>query len=325
MMWDYSICLYTQTHCVARGLKASTIAAYRDTLEKFRAYVKVELEDAPPDQISAHQVLMYVQHLREVRSNGDSAVNRTVVVLRSFYRAMVALGHMDPSANPLAHFPKIKPVARKLPTVLSKEQVQTLLEAPPTDTVLGLRDRAVLALLYGTGARASECAGLREEDVDLEDRTIRVEGKGGHQRVIPLNDQVAEALRVYRAARGEGTPEAAFFLSRLQKPLSRNAVYERVRTWSQRAKLAKRVSPHRLRHTFATHLVQADVPLVTIRDLLGHKLITSTQIYLHVTAKELREAAKMHPIGELIEPLKGLLPDVKLPFQPPPKKRPRAG
>ena len=324
-MWDYYICLYIETHCAARYLKPKTITAYREELDKFHAYVKVELANASPDCISMHQVLLYVRHLREVRGNGESAVNRSVVVLRNFYRAMVAMGHVDASVNPMAHFPKIKPVARKLPVVLSKEQVRKLLDAPPTHTIIGLRDRAILTLLYGTGIRASECAGLCEQDVDFDERTIRVQGKGGHQRVIPLNDQVVKVLRVYQQARGEGAPEQAFFLSRLKKPMSRNAIYERVRTWSRKAGISKRVSPHRLRHTFATHLVQADVPLVTIRDLLGHRLITSTQIYLHVTAKELRAAAKVHPIRELVEPVGHLLPNVKLPFQPPPKRRLRAG
>ena len=108
--------------------------------------------------MSARDVLEYLQHLREVRGNGDSAVNRALVVLRSFYRAIVAMGHLEPRANPLAGFPSIKAVPRKLPTSLAAEQVSRLLAAAQVDTVLGLRDRALLALLYGTGIRASECA-----------------------------------------------------------------------------------------------------------------------------------------------------------------------
>lgn len=321
MMWDYWICLYTQTHCVARGLRSKTIAAYRSTLDQFRAYVEVRLDALGPDAITARHVLEYLEHLRKERNNGDSAVNRQATVLKNFYRAIVAMGHLLPAENPLAHFPRIKAAPRKLPVTLSPDEVQRLLKAPPVDTVIGLRDRAILTLLYGTGIRATECAELTEENVDLDERIVRVAGKGGHERTIPLNTQVVEALSVYRYQRGFLSPKACFFQSRGKRAMSRGAIYERVRKWAQIARIPKRVSPHRLRHTFATHLVKADVSLVTIRDMLGHRLITSTQVYLHVTAQDLREAARRHPIGKLAESIEHLLPEVKLPFQPPPGRR----
>jgi len=322
MKWDYWICLYTQTHCVARGLRPLTIAAYRTTLHQFQAYVQVKVDEKmEPDQVTAKIVLEYIQHLREERNNGDSAVNRQVTIIKNYYRAIVAMGHLEPSANPMAHFPTMKAKPRKLPVVLSEEEVKRLLNQPPTDTIVGLRDRALVALLYGTGVRASECASLTEEDVDLASKTIRVTGKGGHQRTLPLNDRVVEALKVYRAARDPIAPDEAFFRSRAHKALSRNAVYERVRKHAREAHLTKRVSPHRLRHTFATHLVKQGVGLVTIRDLLGHRQITSTQIYLHVTAEDLRSAAQAHPIERLTSSVEHLLPKIKLPFQPPPPRR----
>jgi site-specific recombinase XerD len=321
MTWQYWICLYTGTHCTARGLRSSTIAAYRATLEQFRAYVEVRLTDRAPDQVTACDVLGYLEHLRRERDNGDAAVNRQATILKNFYRAIVAMGHLEPRANPMAHFPRLKARARKLPTVLSEEEVRRLLDAPARDTIVGLRDRAMLALLYGTGIRASECAGLLEEDTDLCDATIRVTGKGGHQRTLPLNERVVETLRVYRQARGPAGPEEPFFRSRSKKGLSRGAVYDRVRRHAQRAGLHKRVSPHALRHTFATHLVKKGTDLVTIRDLLGHRAIASSQIYLHVTALDLREAADAHPIGRLAPRVEHLLPNVKLPFQPAPGRR----
>ena len=205
--------------------------------------------------------------------------------------------------------------------MLSAEEVQHLLASPPKDIVLGLRDRAILALLYGTGIRASECATLLEKDVDLAVGTIRVTGKGGHERSIPLNPKVAESLKAYRQARGNVPAKETFFRSRTGKAMSRGAIYERVRTHARRARIAKRVSPHTLRHTFATHLVRAGVGLVTIRDLLGHRLITSTQIYLHVTAEDLRSAAASHPIERLAPTVEFLLPNVKLPLQYAPRRR----
>lgn len=316
--WDYYICLFTQTHCTARGLRTKTIAAYEAALRQFRD--RMLSQRVSPLAVSARMVLEYVNYLREERGNGDAAVNRTVTILKCFYRALVAFGHLDPRDNPLARFPKMKPVARKLPTVLSPEEVAHLLDAPAKDTVLGLRDRAILALIYGTGIRASECASLCARDVDLANATIRVTGKGGHQRVLPLNARVVAALRVYEQARGEVPAACSFFLSRTKQALSRGGVYERVRKYAAQVKLTKRVSPHTLRHTFATHLVQADVNLVTIRDLLGHRQLTSTQVYLHLTAADLREAVHRHPVSRLAPTVESLLPDVTLPFQPPPAR-----
>jgi site-specific recombinase XerD len=315
MKWSYWMELYIRTHCVARGLRPLTIAAYERTLEQFRDWIRIKQNDREPDQLSARDVLAYVQYLREVRDNGDSAINRTVVVLRRFYAAMAAMGQLDPNDNPLASFPSIKAVPRKLPISLSSEQVNRLLAEPKPDTVLGLRDRALLALLYGTGIRASECARLRNANVDLKQLTITVEGKGGQERTIPLNPELAEVLRIYIEARGPALSHGPFFRSRFGKPLSRGGVYERVRTWGQRSRIGILLSPHRLRHTFATHLVRAGVGLVTIRDLLGHRLITSTQIYLHVTADDLRAAAARHPISRLLDTIKHLIVPGPLPFQ----------
>jgi integrase/recombinase XerD len=317
MKWPYWISLYIRTHCVARGLRPLTLAAYEDALKQFSEWVRVTHSDRPPDQVTARAVLEYLQHLREDRGNGDSAVNRALVVLRSFYRAMVAMGYLDHKANPLSGFPSIKAVPRKLPVSLAPEQVSRLLAEPKSDTVIGLRDRALLALLYGTGIRASECATLRSGQVDLARLTITVSGKGGHERTIPLNPQLADVLRTYVHARGPALLTAPFFRSRFGRPLSRGAVYERVRTWGQRSHVGIPLSPHRMRHTFATHLVRAGVGLVTIRDLLGHRQITSTQIYLHVTAEDLRSAAARHPIGTLLATVEHLLPAGRLPFQRP--------
>jgi site-specific recombinase XerD len=313
MMWGYWISLYTRTHCVARGLRPLTIAAYEATLAQFRFHI--EARHKTPDQVSARDVLEYLEHLRNVRGNGDSAVNRHLVVVRSFYRAIVAMGHLEPRANPLAGFPSIKAAPRKLPTVLSAEETGKLLAQPRGDTIIGLRDRAIVALLYGTGMRASELVGLQARDIDLPALTVTVTGKGGHQRTLPFNEGVGRVLGQYAQARGPALPGAPFFRSRNGRAMSRGTLYERVRTCGRRARVGKIVSPHCLRHTFASHLVRAGVGLVTIRDLLGHRLITSTQIYLHVTAQDLRAAVDRHPIAHLLGTVEHLLPQVRLPFQ----------
>jgi len=315
MKWDYWIALYLTTHCTARGLRALTINAYQATLKGFRKYAQDTWPDKGPDQLSAADILQYLDHLRKARHNGPSAINRQATVLRNFYRAIVAMGHLEPRENPMAHFPKIKAAPRKLPRTLNREEVGLLLDHPKRDTVLGIRDRAILTLLYGTGIRASECSGLREEDIDWEQSRIRVTGKGGHERTIPLNEEVLHVLRQYRLARGPAKTEEAFFRSREGRGMSRNAIYERVRLHGKKVPLAKPISPHALRHTFATHLVQEGVGLVTLRDLLGHRQITSTQIYIHLTAQDLRKAADKHPVARLIKRMQEILPDLKLPLQ----------
>jgi len=321
MTWAYWLHLFTGTHCAARGLKSTSIERYDGDLAQFRLYIRLRQNDIGPGEVTARHVLEYVEYLRRESGNGDASVNRHVTILRVFYKAMVAMSYLGPEANPMAYFPKIRSTPCKLPVVLSEAEVQDLLDAPPSDTILGLRDRAILALLYGTGIRASECAHLRGDGVDLGNATVRVVGKGGHERTVPLNDAVVEALQRYTLARGAASATGPFFVSRSKRAMSRGAIYERVRTWGQKTRLTKRVSPHRLRHTFATHLVRAGVGIVAIRDLLGHRCITSTQVYLHVTARDLEEAAGLHPIHRLAPIVEGLLPDVKLPFQRPTFRR----
>lgn len=325
MKWAFWIEQYIGVHCLARGIMPLSMAAYRETLNQFREFVRFRLADPEPDKLTARQVLEYVEHLRRERNNGDAAVNRQVTILRTFYRAMVAMGYLESAANPLAFFPKIKAAPKKLPVFLDEEEVKRLLAAPRADTVMGLRDRALLALLYATGIRASECGGLRGKDVDLSLPAVRVRGKGGRERCVPLNKEVVELLVRYAQVRGEAAPGTPFFRSRRGRAMSRSAIFERVRLYGKKARIAKTLSPHRLRHTFATHLVKAGVALVTIRDLLGHRCITSTQVYLHTTAEDLRQAAALHPVERLIGRIEEFLPGERIPFQWPPGERRAVG
>jgi site-specific recombinase XerD len=321
LTWNLWIDLYCETWCVGRNLQVGTIAAYRQTLIQFAAWADEGGLTCQPGKITARMVLDYVVHLREHRHNGDSAVQRTIVVLKNFYRAMVAFGHVAPAENPMHGFPKMKQGRQKLPGFLSPKEVKRLLAAPKMDTVLGLRERAIMTLLYATGVRAGECAGLIEEWVDLDQRTIRVLGKGNRERVIQLHDRAVEALRAYRQARGPLPPREPFFRTKSGRAINRKIVYERVKKYAKLAGIAKRVTPHTLRHTCATHLVQHDVNLVVIRDLLGHRQITSTQIYLHTTAHDMRAMAANHPVGKLAPTIAALIEGVRIPIDYPPRRR----
>ena len=156
----------------------------------------------------------------------------------------------------------------------------------------------------------------------LDEQIIHVTGKGGDERTIPLNEKVIQALKEYRQVRGQIEPTSPFFKSRKNGGgLSRFAIYERVRRYTRLARIKKHVSPHTLRHSFATHLLKMKVNLVTLRDLLGHRQLSSTQIYLHMTADDLREAVAQHPIANLVSSLKNLIPGLHLPFQYQPGQR----
>jgi len=208
----------------------------------------------------------------------------------------------------------------KLPTFLTSSELEKLLEAPKTDTLLGLRDHAILRLLYATGIRSSECADMLDEWVDLEARTIKVLGKGGRERVIPLNKRAVIALQQYRTQRGPISLKAVFFRKKDGGAINRKIVYQRVKKYAALCGMTKRVSPHTPRHTCATHLLQRDENIVTIQKLLGHELITSTQIYLHTTAEELREMAANHPMQHLSITVASLIEGVRLPIDHPPRR-----
>ena len=238
MKWNCYISAYLERHCSARGLLPRTICSYREVLRIFREYIQNKFNNAAPDAIKTRDVLEYVDYLRNERKNQDAAVNRNVTVIRSFYNALVAMEYLNQRDNPMAGFPKMKATKVKFKDTLSLEEVQKLINAPQTDTVMGRRDRAILVLLYGTGIRATECAGLKESDVSLAERTIRVIGKGGDQRVVPLNNDVAQALEQYRTVRGPTSKDASFFKSRKGKQgLSRNAIYERVRKFARESRI----------------------------------------------------------------------------------------
>jgi len=320
MHWEYGIKLYTEVHCNGRGLQPSTIAAYRAVLEQFRKYIRYRVDDKLPCEITSRDILDYVVHLRKERENQQAAINRTIVIISNFYKSLVAMKQLDPHENPTAGFPRMKTTPRKLPKVLNNKEMDSLVNQPSDKTVIGLRDRAVIMLLYCTGIRASECSGLRESDVDLVERTIIVTGKGGHQRKIRINESACRAMIAYRNARGLSSPHRHFFISMRGKGLSRNAIYERIRTTAIKAGINKPVSPHWLRHTCATDLVRAGVNIVVVQELLGHRHITSTQVYFHVSGESLAHAAEQHPINRFRDLIDELLPGVMLPFKHPPRR-----
>ena len=284
---------------VERGLAANTLAAYRRDLLRYDAYLAERgIGDATavaPSDISEFQRWL-AAGAPERPGQAPASVARTLVAVRNLHRFALSdgLAASDPATD--VGVPKL---GRRLPKALALEQVQALLEAPEPDTTEGLRDRALLELLYGTGARISEVCAL---DVDDLTRTLssptaglRLLGKGNKQRVVPLGSFARDAVDAW-LVRGRpawqqkaNQPGPALLLNSLGRRLSRQSAWGVLRAHARTAGITAEVSPHTLRHSFATHLLDGGADVRVVQELLGHSSVTTTQIYTQVTVEHLRE------------------------------------
>jgi integrase/recombinase XerD len=292
---------YLDHLAVERGLAANTLSSYRRDLRRYVDVLTARGRTAI-GQVGEDDVVSFLAGLRE----GDDrhpplaagSAARAVVAVRGLHRFAVreGLSAADPARD-------VRPPAppRRLPKAIAIDEVERLLAAAgPADTARGLRDRALLEMLYGTGARISEAVGLEVDDVDLTDAVVRLHGKGGKDRVVPLGRYAGEALDAYlvRArpalnVRGLGVP--ALFLNARGGRLSRQSAWSTLRSAAGRAGLND-VSPHTLRHSFATHLLDGGADVRVVQELLGHASVTTTQVYTLVTVDKLREVyASAHP------------------------------
>jgi integrase/recombinase XerD len=287
---------------VERGLSPHTVAAYRRDLARYAAWCEARgLVDI--DEIAENDVADFVASLRsgtpDAAAVSASSAARVTVAVRSFHKfaAVDGLAHGDPARH-------VRPsrIPRRLPKALPYDDVARLLAAAGNDeTPDGLRDRALVELLYGTGTRVSEAVGLDVDDLDLIGQTVIVTGKGNKQRLLPLGGPAVEALEAYLvrgrpalASRGRGTPKV--FVNALGRPLSRQSAYGVLRHTAERAQLTATIGPHTLRHSYATHLLENGADVRVVQELLGHASVTTTQIYTMVTVDTLRQVyATSHP------------------------------
>lgn len=286
---------------VERGLAANTLSSYRRDLRRYFAVLAARGRTAV-DQVTEEDVMAFLAGLREgdeshsPLSAGSAA--RAVVAVRGLHR--FALREGMTAADPARGVRPPTP-PRRLPKAISVQDVERLLDATgPADDPRGLRDRALLEFLYGSGARISEAVGLDIDDLDLEEGVVRVSGKGGKVRVLPIGGYACRAVEAYLvrarsglARSGRGTP--ALFLNARGGRLSRQGAWMALRAAAERAKLPA-VSPHTLRHSFATHLLDGGADVRVVQELLGHASVTTTQVYTLVTVQRLREVyATSHP------------------------------
>lgn len=297
---------YLQHMRVERGLAANTVAAYRRDLSRYATYLRAAGCGGAADA-TRHHVTAFVQSLPDGTDGGAPltvrSAARTVVAVRGFHKFLALEGITTTNPASDVHPPM---AGKRLPKAISVGEVTQILEAASADTPTGLRDRALLEFLYSTGARISEAVGLDVDDISVAvdesgPAIVRLFGKGSKERMVPLGSFGARALENYLvrarpllAAKGKGTP--ALFLNARGGRISRQSAWTILKSVAERANITKDVSPHTLRHSFATHLLEGGADVRVVQELLGHASVTTTQVYTLVTADTLREIyAAAHP------------------------------
>jgi integrase/recombinase XerD len=287
---------------VERGAAANTLSSYQRDLARYEQFLSSRGVNDPAAVVES-DVTAFLAALREGAPErpplSASSAARTLVAVRGLHRFLCIEGEteMDPAAG-------VAPpnVPKRLPKAISLDEVETLLSAASLgDTPAAFRDRAMVEVLYGAGARISEAVGLDLDDIDLEEGSVRLFGKGSKERVVPLGSYAQAAVQTYTVRgrptmvlKGKGTP--ALFLNQRGGRLTRQGAWAAIHAAADRAGLGKRVSPHTLRHSFATHLLDGGADIRVVQELLGHASVTTTQIYTMVTVQRLREVyAEAHP------------------------------
>lgn len=314
MKWHYWVHKFSYQFCLAKGLSPLSLKAYYDVLMKFSDYMEKQKNLSTPEAVKVTDVLDYINYLRVERNNSHSSVNRNVMIIKKFYESLISYGHIDTNDNPLRDFVKLKGARQKFRDFLSMNELKRLLDSFSEDSIVELRDKSMIYLICCTGVRASECAGLRCKDIDLVGYKITVTGKGGDQRSIPINEKAKRLLSNYAKMRGSLGKEDFFFQTRFNAGVKRQGIYDRVKKYVRTAGITKKISPHNLRHTFAKHAIDSGMNIISLKDILGHRCIASTQRYIQMTLNDLRAAIDKHPARDILTSVADLLPDVRLPF-----------
>jgi len=297
-----AISQYLDHLAVERGLAHNTMLSYRRDLRRYLQFCS-DHDRTAPEQITEADVSAFLRFLREGDEErpalGATSAARTVVAVRGMHRFWLREGLV---ATDVASQVRPPTAPRRLPTAITVSEVEALLSAAGgPETARGLRDRALLEVLYGCGARISEAVGLEVDDIETANASVLLRGKGGKDRMVPLGSYALNSLEAYLvrgrpelAAAGRGNP--ALFLNTRGGRLSRQSAWSILRAAAGRAGLAESVSPHTLRHSFATHLLDGGADVRVVQELLGHASVTTTQIYTLITVERLREVyATAHP------------------------------
>jgi len=281
-----------------KGYTANTIRAYFRDLSDFQEYLKRQSargqEDRAEPEISDIDHLTLRGYLGWLfKKNARSTIARKLSALRSFFKFMLKHGVLEKNPAEFVLTPKL---AKKIPSYLSVDDMFRLLDSMTGNSILELRNRAMFETMYSTGIRVAELAGMNIEDADLANNTIRVLGKGRRERIVPIGRKAAEAIANYRQQIGEMSPRGALFLNRFGDRLSTRSIARILNQLARKCGLSVPISPHGLRHSFATHLLDAGADLRAVQELLGHQNLSTTQRYTHVSIDQLMAVYdKAHP------------------------------
>lgn len=282
-----------------KGLSSATVSAYGRDLRQYRDY----LEGKGKEKLSGLELGDIENFVNRLRENGLalSSIARKISALRTFHRFCLTEGL---SENDPTEFLKSRQPKRRLPRVIPSEDIEKLMELPSDSTPVGMRDRAMLEMLYGCGLRISELVNLALTHIHLTDEIIRVEGKGDKTRFVPIGSKALRALHRHLEmgrpdfVKSETDDAGTLFLNRFGKPLSRVGAYGIIKAYLKRAYPGKDYTPHTLRHSFATHIIEGGGDIRTVQELLGHESIATTQIYTHLDRRYLKSiVSRYHPRG----------------------------
>jgi len=282
---------------VEKGLSKNTIDAYSHGLNRFLDSLrKKEIQEMP--SVSKFDVRAFLLALRK-QGLSTKTVVRNLAAIRTFFQFLIQEGILE--ANPIEGLESPK-IAKTLPEILNLKEVEQLLEQPNPQTPLAIRDRAMLEVLYATGMRVSELTHLPINQVNLEGGYVLVFGKGSKERIIPLGSEAMKWVALYlkatreRLAKGKESP--LLFINRSGRGMSRQQFWKNIKAFGRRAGIRKRITPHLLRHSFASHLLEGGADLRSVQMMLGHVDISTTQIYTHVTGERLKKIhQRYHPRG----------------------------
>lgn len=278
-----------------RGLSPRTISAYRRDIERLAEWLSSR-QVAGIDAVGVRELREYSYQLKD-RGLQPSSIRRNLAAIRTYFGFLLAEGYVHADPTERVDLPR---GSRKLPNVLTPAEMEQLLEAPDPSDSLYWRDRALLEFAYASGVRASELIGLKVRDVDLQEGFAVVFGKGSKERMVPVGRSALRALIVYlreiRPKLLRDGSEGTLFLNARGQPLTRMGWWKILRRQVKRAGIEKRVSPHTLRHSFATHLLEGGADLAAVQEMLGHADISTTQVYTHVEREYLRQVHRQyHP------------------------------
>jgi integrase/recombinase XerD len=278
---------------IERGLADNTILSYSRDLTRFLKFLNTR--GLSPARVSLREITEYTSALR--KSLSARSIARNISAIKAFFRFLVMDGKIESSPARLLEAPR---QAQRLPGVLSRDEVDRLLSQPDISSVKGRRDRAMLEVLYASGLRVSELVGLKLSNINLEAGFLRTMGKGSKERLVPMGEKALKALKDYllngRLSLNKSGSSPFVFLNASSRPLTRQGFWKLIKKHGIKAGIIKNITPHTLRHSFASHLLEAGADLRSVQVMLGHEDITTTQIYTHVTMTRLKELhRKCHP------------------------------